>query len=495
MTALNKYETAVKDYEPVLGLETHVELGTNTKMFCGCTTVFGAEPNTQTCPVCLGLPGALPVANKTAIESTILIGLALNCRIAEWTRFARKNYFYPDMPKNFQTSQYEEPLCEDGYVEVSVDGKPYRVEIERVHLEEDTGKSLHVGGSTGRIHGATESLLDYNRAGIPLVEIVTKPVPGAGALAPEVARAYVTELRDILRSLNVSDVRMEQGSMRCDVNLSLNKPGEEWGTRTETKNVNSLRSVERSVRYEIRRQSALLDKGEKIHQETRHFQEATGETSPGRSKETATDYRYFPEPDLAVMEPSREWVESLRERLPELPSKRRARLQEEWGLSEKEMDSVNNAGALDLIGATVSAGAAPQSAVKWWLGELSRRANEAGLELDAMSVTPAQVAELQGMVDEGRLNDKLARQVIDGVLAGEGGPAEVASARGLEVVSDTGALEKAVDEAIAANAEVAEKIRGGAHQAAGVLIGQVMKATKGQADAKAVRELIIAKLS
>ncbi|WP_199033898.1 Asp-tRNA(Asn)/Glu-tRNA(Gln) amidotransferase subunit GatB [Glycomyces salinus] len=495
MTKLNTYEAAMAAYEPVLGLETHIELDTNTKMFCGCSTEFGAEPNTQVCPVCLALPGALPVANRAAIEATIKIGLALNCRIAEWTRFARKNYFYPDMPKNFQTSQYEEPLCEDGYVDVAVDGRTYRVEIERVHLEEDTGKTLHVGGATGRIHGATESLVDYNRAGIPLVEIVTKPVAGTAELAPEVARAYATELRDIVRSLGVSDVRMEQGSMRCDVNLSLNKPGDAWGTRTETKNVNSLRSVERAVRYEVRRQSALLDGGEKIVQETRHFQEASGETSPGRSKEEATDYRYFPEPDLAVMEPSREWVEELRASLPEPPRKRRERLQAEWGLADKEMQSVVNADAVELIESTIAAGTSASGAVKWWLGELSRRANETGAELGALAVTPAQVAELQGMVEDGKLNDKLARQVIDGVLAGEGGPAEVAAARGLEVVSDTGALEAAVEEAIAANPDVAEKIRGGKHAAAGALIGAVMKTTKGQADAKTVRELILNKLT
>jgi aspartyl-tRNA(Asn)/glutamyl-tRNA(Gln) amidotransferase subunit B len=495
MTKLNDYDKAVETYEPVLGLETHIELDTHTKMFCGCSTVFGAEPNTQTCPVCLALPGALPVANKAAIEATIKIGLALNCHIAEWTRFARKNYFYPDMPKNFQTSQYEEPLCENGYVDVVVDGKEYRIEIERVHLEEDTGKTLHVGGATGRIHGATESLVDYNRAGIPLVEIVTRPVPGTGALAPEVARAYTAELRDIVRSLGVSDVRMEQGSLRCDVNLSLNLPGEEWGTRTETKNVNSLRSVERAVRYEVRRQSALLDAGERIFQETRHFQETTGETRAGRSKEEATDYRYFPEPDLAVMEPSREWVEELRAGLPELPRKRRERLQAEWALGDKEMQSVVNADAVELIQATVDAGTSPSGAVKWWLGELSRRANESGDELAALAITPKQVAELQGMVDDGRLNDKLARQVIDGVLAGEGDPADVAAKRGLEVVSDTGALEAAVDEAIAANPAVADKIRGGTHAAAGVLIGAVMKATKGQADAGTVRQIILDKLS
>jgi aspartyl-tRNA(Asn)/glutamyl-tRNA(Gln) amidotransferase subunit B len=495
MTKLNTYEQAVETYEPVLGLETHIELDTNTKMFCGCSTTFGAEPNTQTCPVCLALPGALPVANKAAVEATIKIGLALNCRIAEWTRFARKNYFYPDMPKNFQTSQYEEPLCEEGYVDVVVDGKEYRVEIERVHLEEDTGKTLHVGGTTGRIHGATESLVDYNRAGIPLVEIVTKPVPGTGALAPEVARAYTAELRDIVRSLGVSDVRMEQGSLRCDVNLSLNLPGDGWGTRTETKNVNSLRSVERAVRYEVRRQSALLDAGERIYQETRHFHEATGETSPGRSKEEATDYRYFPEPDLAVMEPSREWVEELRAGLPELPRKRRERLQAAWSLGDKEMQSVVNADAVGLIEATIDAGASAAGAVKWWLGELSRRANETGSELGALAISPAQVAQLQAMVDDGRLNDKLARQVIDGVLAGEGDPADVAAKRGLEVVSDTGALETAVDEAISANPAVAEKIRGGTHAAAGVLIGAVMKATKGQADAGTVRKIILDKLS
>src|SRR5689334_22269010 len=306
------YDDAIATYEPVIGLETHVELGTRTKMFCGCLTEFGAEPNTQVCPVCLGLPGSLPVANKAAIEATIRIGLALNCSIASWCRFARKNYFYPDMPKNFQISQYDEPLCVDGYLDVEVDGQPVRVGIERVHLEEDTGKTLHIGGATGRIHGATESLVDYNRAGIPLVEIVTKPVPGTGALAPAVARAYVTELRDLLRALDVSDVRMEQGSMRCDVNTSLNRPGAEWGTRTETKNVNSLRSVERAVRSEIIRQAGVLEGGGTITQETRHFHENTGETTSGRSKETATDYRYFPEPDLVPLAPAAEWIAELK---------------------------------------------------------------------------------------------------------------------------------------------------------------------------------------
>ena len=298
------FAEAVQRYEPLIGLETHVELGTRTKMFCGCLTTFGAEPNSQVCPVCLGLPGSLPVVNRMAIEYTIRIGLALNCSIATWCRFARKNYFYPDMPKNFQISQYDEPLCTDGWLDVAVGMRTIRVGIERVHLEEDTGKSLHVGGATGRIHGAEYSLVDYNRAGIPLVEIVTKPIEGTGADAPVAARAYVTELRDLLRSLSVSDVRMEEGSLRCDVNTSLAPRGAgHWGTRTETKNVNSLRSVERAVRFEIERQAAVLDSGGRVILQTRHFHEDTGTTTPGRSKEEAQDYRYFPEPDLVPVAP------------------------------------------------------------------------------------------------------------------------------------------------------------------------------------------------
>jgi aspartyl-tRNA(Asn)/glutamyl-tRNA(Gln) amidotransferase subunit B len=489
------YEDVLAKYEPVIGLETHVELGTRTKMFCGCKTEFGAEPNTQVCPVCLALPGAMPVANRAGIEATIRIGLALNCDIATWCRMARKNYFYPDMPKNYQISQYDEPLCTDGYVDVELDGEKYRIGIERVHLEEDTGKTLHIGGATGRIHGATESLVDYNRAGIPLVEVVTKPVSGLGRLAPEVARAYVTELRDIIRSLGVSDVRMEQGSLRCDVNTSLNLPGHPWGLRTEAKNVNSLRSVERAVRSEIIRQAGILDQGGKILQETRHFQEETGETRSGRSKETATDYRYFPEPDLVPIAPDPAWVAELKAALPERPSVKRARLREDWGISETDMQSVANAGALELIEDTIAQGASPAGARKWWMGELARRANETGVDLAAIGATPAQVAQLDKLVESGKLNDKLARQVLEGVVAGEGDPQAVMSARGLGVVSDTGALTAAVDEAIAANPDVAAKVREGKVAAAGALVGAVMKTTRGQADAKTVRDLILERLS
>ena len=495
MTDVVDYNELLTRYEPALGLETHVELNTNSKMFCGCPTDFGGEPNTHVCPVCLGLPGSLPVINGKAVESAIRIGLALNCQIAEWCRMARKNYFYPDMTKNFQTSQYDEPIAFDGWVDVEVDGETYRVEIERAHMEEDAGKATHVGTS-GRIHGADYSLIDYNRAGVPLIEIVTRPIVGAGEKAPQVARAYVAHLRDLLKALGVSDVRMEQGSLRCDANVSIAPIGaEKLGTRTETKNVNSLRSIERAIRYEMTRQAAVLDAGGTVVQETRHFHESDGTTSSGRPKSDAEDYRYFAEPDLMPIAPSREWVEELRATLPEPPAERRRRLQQEWGFSDIDFGGLVNAGALSLVEETVAAGATPASARKWWASDLARRANEAGVELEDLAITPAQVAGVQALVDEGRINDKLARQVIDGVLAGEGEPAEVVEKRGLAVVSDEGALSAAVDEAIAANPDVAERIRGGKVQAAGALIGQVMKAMRGQADAGKVRELILAKLS
>ncbi len=493
------YDDVVAKYDPVLGLEVHVELNTESKMFCSCSTVFGGEPNTQTCPVCLALPGALPVVNARAIESTIKIGLALNCQIAPYSRFARKNYFYPDMPKNFQISQYDEPICFDGYVDVEIDTdeglKEFRIEVERVHMEEDTGKSLHVGGATGRIHGADYSLLDYNRAGIPLVEIVTKIVPGTGKYAPEVARAYVAELRDILRGLGVSDVKMEQGSLRCDANVSLKLMGSDvLGTRSETKNVNSLRSVERAIRGEMIRHAELLDAGAKVKQETRHFQEDTGLTRSGRSKEQAEDYRYFPEPDLVPVAPDAAWIEALRKALPERPSLRRKRLKQEWNVPDKEMAAMVNADVLDIVEATVVLGADPTKARSWWLGEISRIANDKEVSVTELAITPADVAEIVALVNKGELTDKLARPVVEGVVAGEGTPAEVVAKRGIKVVNDDGALMAAIEKVCSEQPDTAQKVRDGHIPAAGALIGAVMKETKGQADAARVRELLLGHL-
>ncbi|WP_127128583.1 Asp-tRNA(Asn)/Glu-tRNA(Gln) amidotransferase subunit GatB [Georgenia sp. SYP-B2076] len=490
------YDDAVTRYDPVIGIEVHVELGTRSKMFDGAPQTFGDEPNTAVTPVSLGLPGALPVVNRTAVEYAVRIGLALNCTIAESCRFARKNYFYPDVPKNFQTSQYDEPIAYDGHLDIELeDGSTFRVEIERAHMEEDAGKNTHVGGAGGRIQGADYSLVDYNRAGIPLVEIVTRPIEGAGDRAPEVARVYVNTLRDIFRALGVSEARMERGNVRADVNLSLRPtPESPLGTRTETKNVNSFRSVERAVRYEISRQAAVLDAGAAVIQETRHWHEDTGTTSPGRVKSDAEDYRYFPEPDLVPLAPPRDWVEDIRAHLPELPVARRRRLQADWGYSDAEMRDLVNAGAGELIEATVTAGASPAAARKWWMGELARTAKADGVSLEELAITPAQVAELAALVEAGRINDKLARQVVGGVLAGEGSPEQVVVARGLEVVSDDGALDAAIDEALAANPDVVEKIRGGKVQAAGAIVGAVMKATRGKADAARVRELLLERI-
>lgn len=492
MEELMDFDEVAANFDPVLGLEVHVELATTTKMFDAAPNEFGGEPNVNTTPVSLGLPGALPVVNKKAIEYAIRLGLALNCKIAESCRFARKNYFYPDLSKNFQTSQSDEPIAYDGHLDVELDdGEVFRVLIERAHVEEDAGKNTHVGGE-GRLQGATHSLVDYNRAGVPLVEIVTRPIEGAGARAPEIAAKYVQTIRDIARAIGVSEARMERGNVRADVNVSLRpSPDAPLGTRTETKNVNSFRAIARAVEFEMCRQAAVLSSGQAVLQETRHWQEANSTTSPGRPKSDADDYRYFPEPDLVPIAPPAEWVEEIRASLPEMPAARRKRLTAEWGVSEMEMRDIVNADALDFISDSVDAGASPAGARKWWMGELARYAKDNELALADVPVSAADVAELDGLVQSGKLTDKLARQALDGVLAGEGSPAEVAASRGLEVVSDDGALGAAVDEALAANPDVLEKIRAGKVQAAGAIVGAVMKATRGKADAARVRELIM----
>ncbi len=504
---LMDYDRALDLFEPVLGFEVHVELNTRTKMFSDAPNPaapgeHAAAPNTQITPVDLGLPGSLPVVNEQAVKSSISLGLALGCEIAPSSRFARKNYFYPDLAKNYQISQFDEPIAFEGSVEVELaDGRTFDIPIERAHMEEDAGKLTHVGGATGRIQGAEYSLVDYNRAGVPLVEIVTKMIVGAERDAPELAKAYVSTIRDIVRSLGISEARMERGNLRCDANISLRSRAEvaeavasgsplPLGTRTETKNVNSLRSVERAIRFEIQRQAAILHSGGTIVQETRHWHEDTGVTSAGRPKSDADDYRYFPEPDLLPVEPSDALIESLRAELPESPVLMRRRLRSEWGFADIDFQAVVNAGLLAELVDTVTAGASPQSARKWWMGELSRTANERGVDAASLA-TPHQIAALVVLVDDGTLTDRLARQVLEGVIAGEGTPAEIVAARGLAVVSDDGALIAAIDEALAAQPDVLAKIRDGKVQAAGAVIGAVMKAMKGQADAARVRELVL----
>ena len=487
------YQKALEQFEVVIGLEVHIELNTKSKMFCGCANAFGDEPNTNVCPICLALPGALPAVNKKAIESSIAIGLALDCQIAPTGRFSRKNYFYPDLAKNFQTSQYDEPIAFEGRVSIELgDGEVFEIDIERAHMEEDAGKLTHVGGATGRIQGAEYSLVDYNRAGVPLVEIVTKPIYGTGARAPEVASTYVRYIRDMVKAMDVSDARMERGNVRCDANVSIRPKGQEkLGTRTETKNVNSLRSIENAVKYEIQRQAFILSNGGSIIQETRHWHEDRGHTSSGRPKSDADDYRYFPEPDLVPVQPSLDWISEIRKTLPENPALRRKRLQKDWGFADLEFRDVLNSDLLDQIEATVAAGASPQAARKWWTGELARLANADGTAVQDLAITPVQVAKIQTLIDSGELTDRMARDVVAGVLAGEGDPEAVIEKRGLKVVSDEGALIAAIDEALAKQPDVLEKIREGKIQAAGAVIGAVMQAMRGQVDAARVRELIL----
>ena len=490
------FDEAMEKYDPVLGFEVHVELNTRTKMFDAAPNVFGDEPNTNVTPVSLGLPGVLPVVNRVAVESAIKLGLALGCEIRPVSHFARKNYFYPDTPKNFQTSQYDEPIAENGSVDVELeDGTVFTVEIERAHMEEDAGKLTHMGGAAGRIQGADFSLVDYNSAGVPLIEIVTKPIVGAGTRAPELARVYVALIREIVKNLGISDAKMERGNVRCDANVSLMPKGSAtFGTRSETKNVNSLRAVERAVRFEIQRHAAVLDSGGTIVQETRHWHEDTRSTTSGRPKSDADDYRYFPEPDLVPVVTDHEWIERLRAELPEPPAERRKRLKTDWGFSDEEFRDVVNAGVLDEIEQTVSAGAAPAAARKWWMGEIARLANQREVEIAELGVTPQHVVELNGLIDAGKINDKLAKKVLAHVLEGEGSPAEVVERRGLAVVSDDSVLTAAIDDAMAQMPDVVAKVQAGKVQAVGALIGPVMKATRGQADAGRVRELILEKL-
>jgi aspartyl-tRNA(Asn)/glutamyl-tRNA(Gln) amidotransferase subunit B len=486
VTAAVAEEDGSRRYETVIGIETHCELGTATKMFCACPTVFGAEPNTQVCPVCLGEPGSLPVANGRAVEYAARIGLALHCRIAERSQFHRKNYFYPDMPKNYQISQYDEPLCVDGWLDVDVDGEVRRIGITRVHLEEDTGKSLHVG-ATGRIHGADYSLVDYNRAGIPLVEIVSEP----DLRSADEARAYAEELRAVLLALGVSDAKLEEGSMRFDVNVSIRPVGQaEYGTKIELKNLNSLRSLHRAVAYEADRQRRVLADGGKLVQETRHWDEGAGRTEPMRSKEFATDYRYFPEPDLVPIEATASWVDGLRAELPELPAERRARLAEATGLPAKEVGWLARDPEVLAYFQKVAEGRDPKVAAGWVMGELQRNLREFDRTMASNPVGPERLGELLDLVSAGTVSATAAKDVLAEMFTSEASPATIVERKGLAQISDTGELEAVVERVVAANLDLADKFRGGKRGVLGALVGQVMRETRGRANPKLVSDLL-----
>lgn len=480
-------ERESRHFETVIGIETHVELATATKMFCACPTTFGAEPNSQVCPVCLGEPGSLPVVNGRAIEWATRIGLALNCRIAEHSQFHRKNYFYPDMPKNFQISQYDEPLCIGGHLDIPLEGGDLRrVGITRVHMEEDTGKTLHVG-ATGRIHGAEYSLVDYNRAGIPLVEIVSEP----DMRSAEEARAYAEELRAVLLALGVSDVKLEEGSMRFDVNVSIRPAGHAGlGTKVELKNLNSLRSLYRAVGYEAERQRRALAAGGQLVQETRHWDETTGRTEPMRSKEYAMDYRYFPEPDLVPIEASAEWVEGVRVRLPELPAERRARLAEATGLGPKEVGWLARDPEVLAYFEAVSEGRDPKVAAGWVMGELQRGLREHDRTMADNPVTPARLGELIDLVQAGTISATAAKELLSELFTSEASPTAIVERKGLAQISDTTALEEVVAKVVAANPDLVAKYRGGKAGVLGALVGQVMRETRGRANPKLVNDLL-----
>jgi aspartyl-tRNA(Asn)/glutamyl-tRNA(Gln) amidotransferase subunit B len=486
VTAAVAEEVGARRYETVIGIETHCELGTATKMFCACPTGFGAEPNTQVCPVCLGEPGSLPVANGRAVQYAARIGLALQCRIAERSQFHRKNYFYPDMPKNYQISQYDEPLCVDGWLDVDVEGELRRVGITRVHLEEDTGKSLHVG-ATGRIHGADYSLVDYNRAGIPLVEIVSEP----DLRSAEEARAYAEELRAVLLALGVSDAKLEEGSMRFDVNVSIRPVGRaDLGTKVELKNLNSLRSLYRAVDYEAERQRRVLADGGRLVQETRHWDEGAGRTEPMRSKEFATDYRYFPEPDLVPIQATAGWVDGLRAELPELPAEGRARLAEATGLPAKEVGWLVRDPEVLAYFQAVATGRDPKVAAGWVMGELQRDLREFGHTLASSPVGPERLGQLLDLVTAGTVSATAAKDVLAEMFSSEASPATIVERKGLAQISDTGELEAVVERVVAANPELADKFRGGKRGVLGALVGQVMRETRGRANPKLVSDLL-----
>lgn len=476
-------------YEAVIGLEVHTELQTTTKIFCSCRTSFGADPNTNVCPVCLGLPGVLPVLNKKVLEYAVRAGLALNCEISRFSKFDRKNYYYPDLPKNFQTSQFDLPICEHGYLDVEVDGEKRRIRITRAHMEEDAGKLVHHGTS---ITDSDYSLVDYNRTGTPLLEIVSEP----DMRSAKEAVAYMEKMRAILQYVGISDCRMEEGSLRCDANVSVRPVGQkELGTKTEIKNINSFKGVERAIEYEAMRQAELLEDGGKVVQETRTWDEKEGVTKSMRTKEEANDYRYFPEPDLVPFTVSDEYIENIRKSLPELPDARKERYMKEFGLSSEDaVFMTNDKATADYFEAAVAAGADPKAAVNWLMGEFASQLSTDSIEIDKAPVSAENLAALLKLISKGTISGKIAKKVFATMWKEGGNPDDIVKAQGLVQISDTAELSKLVDEVVGNNPKVVEDFKAGKKKAVGALVGQIMKATKGKANPRVINELLNKKL-
>lgn len=476
-------------YEAVIGLEVHTELQTKTKIFCSCRTSFGADPNTNVCPVCLGLPGVLPVLNKKVLEYAVRAGLALNCEISRFSKFDRKNYYYPDLPKNFQTSQFDLPICEHGYLDVEVEGEKRRIRITRAHMEEDAGKLVHHGTS---ITDSDYSLVDYNRTGTPLLEIVSEP----DMRSAKEAVAYMEKMRAILQYVGISDCRMEEGSLRCDANVSVRPVGQkELGTKTEIKNINSFKGVERAIEYEAMRQAELLEDGGKVVQETRTWDEKEGVTKSMRTKEEANDYRYFPEPDLVPFTVSDEYIENIRKSLPELPDARKERYMKEFGLSSEDaVFMTNDKATADYFEAAVDAGADPKACVNWLMGEFASQLSTDGIEIAKAPVSAENLAALLKLISKGTISGKIAKKVFATMWKEGGNPEEIVKAQGLVQISDTAELSKLVDEVVGKNPKAVEDFKAGKKKAMGALVGQIMKATKGKANPRVINELLNKKL-
>lgn len=476
-------------YEAVIGLEVHTELQTKTKIFCSCRTSFGADPNTNVCPVCLGLPGVLPVLNKKVLEYAVRAGLALNCEISRFSKFDRKNYYYPDLPKNFQTSQFDLPICEHGYLDVEVEGEKRRIRITRAHMEEDAGKLVHHGTS---ITDSDYSLVDYNRTGTPLLEIVSEP----DMRSAKEAVAYMEKMRAILQYVGISDCRMEEGSLRCDANVSVRPVGQkELGTKTEIKNINSFKGVERAIEYEAMRQAELLEDGGKVVQETRTWDEKEGVTKSMRTKEEANDYRYFPEPDLVPFTVSDEYIENIRKSLPELPDARKERYMKEFGLSSEDaVFMTNDKATADYFEAAVAAGADPKACVNWLMGEFASQLSTDGIEITKAPVSAENLAALLKLISKGTISGKIAKKVFATMWKEGGNPEEIVKAQGLVQISDTAELSKLVDEVVGKNPKAVEDFKAGKKKAVGALVGQIMKATKGKANPRVINELLNKKL-